>query len=376
MKKVILMPDSFKGTLSSIEICKIMKNVIKKYYSECEVLEIPMADGGEGTVESIYTAVGGEKIVVDTTNPFGEKIEAEYIVVGDTAIIEVASVVGLAMVEDRLNPYKATTYGLGAILLNAKERGVKKIYIGLGGSSTNDAGVGMARALGVKFLDKERKEIAPNSNEFTEIKYIDMREVKSLFKDIEIVALCDIDNPMYGKEGAAYVFSPQKGATPEMVEVLDRNLIHISEVIERELKVDVSGVPGGGAAGALGAGIIAFLNGKLESGVKKILEIIDFEKISQGTDMIFTGEGRIDSQSVRGKVISGVVEKAKEKNIPVVAIVGAIGEGIEEMYKIGLNSVFSINTKAMDFSESRKYSSENLERTMDSIIRFRKSFER
>lgn len=373
MNKCLIMPDSFKGTLSAIQICDIMKKQINIHFPKCNIIAIPMADGGEGTVDSFLYISDAKKIDVVTSGPYGETIKTYYCTIGDTAIIEMASAAGLPMVENNKNPIKTTTYGVGIIIKEAVNAGCKNIIIGLGGSCTNDCGVGMARALGTIFYDENGKEIIPYSNEFYKIASIDNSATKELLKDCKITAMCDIDNPLCGENGASYVFGPQKGADITMVEELDKNLKHISNIILKSLGKDVCNMSGAGAAGGMGAGIVAFLNGNLKSGIDTILDFIGFDKLIENTDMIFTGEGKIDSQSLRGKVVIGIAQRAKKQNIPVTAVVGTIGEGAEGAYDMGVSSIFSINRQAVDFEKSRFKSAENLEKTMNSILRFYKS---
>ena len=372
MNKCLIMPDSFKGTLSAVQICEIMKKQINKHFPDCNVIAIPVADGGEGTVDSFLYASNAKKIEIITSGPYGECIKTYYAKIEDTAIIEMASAAGLPMVENNKNPIKTTTYGVGTIIKEVVKNGCKNIIVGLGGSCTNDGGVGMARALGTIFYDERGQEIVPYSNEFYKIAHIDNSATEKFLKDCKITAMCDIDNPLCGKKGASYIFGPQKGANSEMVFELDKNLKHLSNIILKSLKKDVCNMPGAGAAGGMGAGIVAFLNGNLKSGIDTVLDFIEFEKLSKNADIIFTGEGKIDSQSLRGKVVIGIAQRAKKQNIPVIAVVGTIGEGADGAYDMGVSSIFSINRQAVDFEKSKYCSAENLEKTMDSILRFYK----
>ncbi len=370
MKKFIVIPDSYKSTLSSIEICSIMRKSILNLIPDAIVEDYPIADGGEGTVDCFLHAFNCKKINITTTGPFDEKINTYYAIHDNYAIIEMACCAGLPLAEGKLNPLRATTYGLGKIIVDAINKGVKKIIIGLGGSATNDCGVGMALALGTKFYNSNLKEFIPTPDTLYKIKKIDNTIPNNLLKDIEVVAMCDIKNPLYGPNGAAYIFSPQKGANKEMVKILDDNLISISKTINDSLNIDVSTTPGAGAAGGLGAGVVAFLNGKLSPGIDTILNLINFKEKIKDATMIFTGEGRIDNQSLGGKVVVGIGHQAKELNIPVCAVCGSIGFLSNEIYDHGISSIFSINQKAVDFSISRHKSKENLEATMNNIIRF------
>ena len=372
MNKCVIIPDSFKGTLSSKEICEIIATKVKEFYPECNIIQIPVADGGEGTVDCFLHAMQADKVPARVTGPYNEALDCYYARRDNIAIIEMAQAAGLPLVEKRKNPAITTTYGVGLMIKHAIENGCSDIIIGLGGSCTNDAGVGAACALGVKFYDKDGNAFLPTGNTLSKIVKIDTREAKSFLAHCTITAMCDIDNPMYGPNGAAYIYGPQKGADAEMVAELDYNLRRISELITDNLGIDVSRLPGAGAAGAMGAGIVAFLGGSLKSGIHTILDLIKFEQLIENADLIFTGEGKIDSQSLRGKVVIGVAERAAKKNIPVVAVVGAIGEDAEKAYDRGVGAIFSINRAPVDFEISRFQSKENLAATIDSLLRFRR----
>lgn len=376
MKKCLIMPDSFKGTLSAIEICDTIKEKVLEFYPDCEVSAIPIADGGEGTADCFIYALQAEKVSVTVKNAYGEAITAYYAKIGSQAIIEAAQAVGLPQAEGRGNPAITTTYGVGELILHAVLNGCSQITLGLGGSCTNDAGTGAACALGCIFSDDLGKKFVPTGETLHRVRKIDIKKAEETLKGCKITAMCDIDNTMYGLMGAAVIFSPQKGADAVMVKELDENLISLSETIKRELNRDVSKIPGGGAAGAFGAGVAAFFHGELKSGIDTVLDLIEFEKIAVHADMIFTGEGRMDSQSLGGKAISGIARRAQKMQIPVTAIVGAIGEGAEEGYQIGITAIFSINQQAEDFKTSRYKSRENLSATADSILRLYRTADR
>lgn len=373
MNKCIIIPDSFKGTLSAIQVCDIMKKSIKENFPECDIHTIPIADGGEGTVDCFLYALGASKVEVTSTGPYYEEITTYYARINHTAIIEMASVAGLPMVGDKMNPCKTTTYGLGILIKHAIENECTDIILGLGGSCTNDAGIGMARALGAIFYDENGREFTPDADQITQIKSMDCTAVAGLLKNIKITAMCDIDNPLYGEYGAAYVFAPQKGADEKTVKILDENLKAFAELAAKYYGKDISQIPGTGAAGGLGAGAIVFLNAALKSGIETILDLVYFDELLKDTDMVFTGEGKIDSQSLRGKVVIGVAGRAVKKDVPVTVVVGSIGEGAEEAYNLGVSSIFSINRTPMDFDKSKAFSDINLFKTMDSINRLYKS---
>lgn len=375
MEKVILMPDSFKGTMSSGEVCNIMEKSVLTHFPDTEIIKIPVADGGEGSVDCFLQALGGEKKTANVSGVFGDRIESFYGLIkdGKTAVIEMASCAGLPLAGDNLDPFAATTYGVGELMLAAADDGVDEIIIGLGGSATNDGGCGTAAAVGVKFYNESGEEFIPTGGTLTDIDKIDISNLDKRIGQIQITVMCDIDNPMYGENGAAYIFAPQKGADPEDVKLLDKGLRHLSDIIKRDIQMDVSELPGGGAAGAMGAGMYAFIGAKLKMGIDTVLDTVEFEKNLDGADIVFTGEGKIDGQSVRGKVIAGISKRASVKNVPVVAVVGAIGGDCGVIYQMGLSAVFSINTSAVDFSISKDHSKENLMITMDNIMRYTKA---
>lgn len=378
MKRCILIPDSYKETMSSVEICDIMESKIKQFYPDCDVVKVPIADGGEGTVDCFLRATNSEKINVRTTGPYGETIETYYGRLGNTAVIEMASAAGLMLAKNSrngLNPCITTTYGVGLMMKHAIENGCKKIILGLGGSCTNDAGVGAARALGTSFFDTRGKEFIPTADTLNKIADIDNSATEEWLHDIEVTAMCDIDNPLYGPEGAAYVFAPQKGADKKTVTILDANLHALAGVIEDVLGKRVSQMPGAGAAGGFGAGVVSFFKGKLRSGIDTLLELINFDDMLAGTDLIFTGEGRIDAQSLRGKAVIGIAMHAKLESIPVVALVGSIGDDIQQAYDMGVTSIFSINQKITTLEEAKASSKKNLADMMETILRFQRSIE-
>ena len=355
MKKFVLIPDSFKGTMSSSEICDIMENQIKKYFPDAKIVSIPVADGGEGSVDSFLASTGGNKVIVTVKSPYMEDMSAFYGILNDgTAIIEMAACAGLPLVENNKHPDRTTTYGVGQLIVHAAVCGCKKIIVGLGGSSTNDAGTGAAVAVGVKFYDKSGKNFLPIGATLASIKKIDISGLCSELKDVEIISMCDIDNPFYGPTGAAQVFGPQKGANKEMVELLDDGLKRLSETINDQLHIDVSQIPGSGAAGGMGGGMVAFFGARLQKGIETVLDAVDFDSIAKDADMVFSGEGKIDSQSLRGKVVIGVACHTHKIGVPLIAIVGDIGDNIQSVYERGVSGVFSINRVAVDFEQARE----------------------
>ena len=372
MKKILLVPDSFKGTMTSLEICGIMEERVRAYYPEAEIIKIPVADGGEGCVDSFLAACGGEKVTVAARGPYFEEIESFYGLLdgGKTAVIEMAACAGLPLTGGRLCPDKTTTYGVGLLMRDAARRGCKKIIVGLGGSATNDFGAGAAAAAGVRFFDGEGKEFTPTGGALSKIARIDASGMDAALRDAEIVTMCDIDNPLYGENGAAYVFAPQKGAGREMVSFLDGQLRAAAETVKRELGQDVAAIPGAGAAGGMGGGMTAFFGSRLAMGIDTVLDTARFDSLVDGADLVFTGEGKLDTQSLRGKVVIGVARRAKKHGVPVIAVVGDIGDCIEAAYDEGLNAVFSINRVSLPFSKNRLRCKSDLRLTMDNLMRF------
>lgn len=377
MKKCIVISDSFKGSLSSGEICDIARACFAEVLSDCELTAIPVADGGEGTVDCFHQVCGGELVPVTVQGPFGQDMEAAYLRLdGNRAVIEMASSAGLPLVGDRRDPRITSTYGVGQQIRHAVEQGSTQILLGLGGSCTNDGGCGCAAALGVRFLDRAGQAFVPTGGTLDQIAHIDVSGARQLLQTVKLTAMCDIDNPMHGPTGASYIFGPQKGADPAMVEFLDGQLKALDAVIQRELHRAVADVPGAGAAGAFGAGILAFLDGTLCPGIEAVLDLVDFDGKLKDCDLVITGEGRFDSQSIRGKVVSGVSRRAKRQGVPVAVIAGSVAEDVESVSAdpdSGVTAAFSINRQAMDYSESRPFSRRNYRYTLENLLRLMKS---
>lgn len=371
MKKVLLIPDSFKGTMSSAEICDVMENSIHKYFPNTEVISIPVADGGEGSVDSFLSAIGGEKVFLSVKGPYFEDIQSFYGVLPDnTAVIEMAAAAGLPLVGDKKKVEKATTFGVGQLIEHAVNSGCKKIIVGLGGSATNDGGTGAAAALGVCFKNSQGEKFIPVGETLCDIASIDIGSLNPKLSDVELITMYDIDNPLCGTQGAAYVFAPQKGADVQTVKNLDEGLQHMASIIKRDLGKNVLNIPGAGAAGGMGAGMVAFFNSKLKMGIETVLDTVNFNSLLDGTDLVFSGEGKIDFQSLRGKVVIGVARRTKKTGVPLIAVVGDIGDNIEDIYNQGISAVFSINRVAVPFSEAKLRSKSDLALTMDNIMRF------
>ena len=373
MKKFVLAPDSFKESMTAKEVCVAMEKGIKKVFSDAEIIHVPMADGGEGTVESLVDATNGHKEYIEVQGPLPEqKVKAYYGILGDekTAVIEMAQASGLMLVEPRdRNPLTTTTYGTGELIKAALDRGVSTVIIGIGGSATVDGGIGMAQALGVKFADKYGNNIEPTGRSLTKIDKISMENMDKRIKKVNFIIASDVENTLTGKNGAAAVFGPQKGATPDEVKLLDKGLSHYAEILRRDLDKDVEDIAGSGAAGGLGAGLIAFLDAKLQSGVEVVANTVDLAEKISNADYVFTGEGGMDFQTKYGKTPFGVAQVAKKYQKPVFAEAGYLGERIEELYDIGISAIFGIVDKSESIEESLEKGPQNVERTTENIAR-------
>ena len=370
-RKILVAPDSFKGTLSSAEVCDLVDKGIRSVYPGAHVVKLPVADGGEGTVDAVVQAVGGTKRPLTVKDPYSRDIRAFYAVLPDgrTAVVEMAAASGLPLVGDRRDPSATTSFGTGQLIRAALREGCREIILGLGGSATNDGGVGIAAALGYRFLDRQGREIPPTGGGLASLECIDASQKESLLESCRLRLACDVDNPLCGPQGASLVFGPQKGASPEMASQLDRNLCRLAEIIARDLGKEVLDLPGGGAAGGAGAGLVAFAGATLEPGAKLVLDLVGFNHALQGADLVITGEGRMDAQTLRGKAPLEVIKRAARQGVPVIALVGNIGEGISAVYDIGLTAVFSINRRAVPLQEARRTSREDLIATAQSLTR-------
>ena len=369
MKKIAVVSDSFKGSVTSSEICAIVAGEAKRFFPACEVVGLPVADGGEGTVDSFLECMAGEKISIEAAGPFFERRNAFFGRFGDTAIIEMAAAAGLPLVGDAKNPLLTTTYGVGELMRHALENGAVRLILALGGSATNDGGCGAAAAIGTRFFDVEGKEFIPTGGTLDKIARIDNAVTARLLAGVEVVAMCDIDNPMHGERGAAYVFAPQKGADAEMVRLLDAGLVSLDKTLARELGVSVAEIPGAGAAGAMGAGAVAFFGARLNPGIETVLDTVRFEERIAGADFVITGEGKLDSQSLRGKVVIGVARRAKRAGVPVFAVVGDVADDINEAYTVGVSAIFSTNHLAIPSSEAKTRSAKDYRLTIENLFR-------
>lgn len=353
--KIVIAPDSYKGSIYASDAARAMAEGVRRVLPDAEVVLVPVADGGDGTLETLVETSGGRIITSDVTGPLGETVSAQWGAMGDgvTAVAEMARTSGLALVslEDR-DPLNATTYGLGEVILEALEAGYRRFILGIGGSATNDAGAGMAQALGVRLLDADGAELPPGGAALAGLARIDVSGLDPRAVDAEFDVACDVNNPLTGPEGASAVYGPQKGATPEMIEQLDAALANFAEVVKRDLGADVNDVPGSGAAGGLGGGIMAFLGGRLRPGVDIVLDTVDLASRLDGADLIITGEGCMDFQTVYNKAPIGVARLAGERNIPVIGVSGSLGDGFTDVHEHGISAAVAITQAPMTLDEA------------------------
>ena len=369
MKKCIVISDSFKGTLSSLEICRIARESIPRFFPDCQVITAPVADGGEGLVECFEAAIGAQPVTVSVTGPLGKPVRATYARKDKTAIVEMAAAAGLPMMGRNGDPARTTTYGVGELIRHAIENGCTEILLGLGGSATNDGGCGCAAALGTGFYDIHGNRFIPTGATLEQIETIRVPDGWTLPEDVRITVMCDVDNPLYGPTGAVHVFGRQKGADAAMITQLDQGLRKLDAVMKENLGVSVADVPGTGAGGGMGAGCMAFLHAELKPGIECVLDTIGFDAMLEDAELVITGEGRIDSQRVHGKVISGIAKRTRLRGIPLIALVGGIAEGAEAGYDLGVTAMFGIDRSAQDFHAFASDSAKYYQRTLEDILR-------
>ncbi|EHS54801.1 glycerate kinase family protein [Paenibacillus sp. Aloe-11] len=371
-KTFVLAPDSFKESMTAKEVCIAMEKGLRKVYPAANYVHIPMADGGEGTVQSLVDATGGQLRYLEVTGPLGEPVTAAYGLLGDgtTAAIEMASASGIHLVnKDNKNPLKTTTYGTGELIRECLNQGIRKIIIGIGGSATNDGGTGMAEALGARFLDAKGNTLPRGGGSLGELASIDISSLDARLQQVQLIVACDVTNPLCGEHGASHVFGPQKGATPEMVQQLDANLAHYADVVKRQLGKDVRDLPGAGAAGGLGAGLLIFTQASLQKGIEIVIEYTGLKQKLANADIVFTGEGGIDFQTKFGKTPYGVAQVAKQSGKKVIAVAGYVGEGIDTLYQEGIDAVFGIVPGASELGKLLVEGPQNIERTCENIAR-------
>lgn len=373
LRKVVIAIDSFKGCLPSQEAGEAAACGVRRAWPGCQTLIVPVADGGEGLLEALVSASGGSLVSIHAHCPLMEVREACYGLSrdGQTAFVEMARISGLPLVpEARRNPLLTTTYGTGELIRDALGRGCRRVLIGLGGSATNDAGMGMLQALGFRFLDNEGKETAPGGQALKEVERIDDADVLPAVRETEFLAACDVRNPFYGPDGAAYVFAPQKGATPEQVEELDEGLRRFSEVIRRHTGKDISTLPGAGAAGGMGGGLAAFLHAELKPGIELMLDTAGFPALLRDADLVITGEGRADRQTLMGKVPAGILAEARKQGIPVALLAGQVEDEVA-LLEAGFKTVCCINPPGTPLSLALRpdFARQQLEDTGERVAR-------
>ncbi|MDI3360117.1 glycerate kinase [Lelliottia sp. V89_10] len=353
--KIVIAPDSYKESLSALEVATAIEQGFREIFPDADYVKLPVADGGEGTVEAMVAATQGGIIKVRVTGPLGENAEGFYGLSGDeqSAFIEMAAASGLEMVApSSRNPLKTTSWGTGELIRHALDAGVKHIIIGIGGSATNDGGAGMVQALGAKLLDGDDNPIGLGGGELEKLARIDISELDSRLADCRIEVACDVTNPLTGEEGASAVFGPQKGATPEMIDRLDDALTHYAKIIARDLDIDVLNLEGGGAAGGMGAGLYAFCGAELRQGIEIVTDALHLDKQVADADLVITGEGRIDSQTIHGKVPVGVAKVAKRYNKPVIGIAGSLTADVGVVHQHGIDAVFSVIYRVCTLEEA------------------------
>lgn len=371
MAKYVLIPDSFKGTLSSENICRIASEEILRLEPEAEICAIPVADGGEGTVDAFLAAVGGTRAEVPCTGPCGQEVMGFYGLLPDgTAVVEMAAAAGLPLAGACRDPEKTTTYGVGQLMAHALSCGAKRLVLGLGGSATNDGGCGAAAALGAEFLDEEGRAFVPTGGTLTQIAHIRMKGLRETLAGAEVTVMCDIDNPLCGPAGAAAVFGPQKGADAAMVARMDAGLRHLAETLEKDVGMEVLTLAGGGSAGGFGAGAAAFFGGQLRMGIDVVLDLTDFDRKCRGASLVITGEGHLDSQSLRGKTVVGVARRARALGVPAAALVGGCETALDAVYAEGVSGVFPIHPALCTWPQAAARTEEDLRFTMGNLLRF------
>lgn len=373
IQKIILAFDTFKGSATSLELAQAVKTTLLKELPHCNILSFPIADGGEGTTQALCSTLHVDTIHCRVHDPLMRPIEARYAITADgtTAIIEMAASSGLPLVEpEKRNPLYTTTYGTGELIKDALNRGCRRFIIGLGGSATNDAGIGALNALGIRFLDHQGKELSPIGKSLKAIKSIDERSRHHALKESEFILACDVSNPFSGTQGAAHIFAPQKGASPDHVTTLDEGLKQYAAILKHAKKIDINAIPGAGAAGGMSGGLLPFLHATLKPGIETLLEALNFREAIEDADLILTGEGKLDAQTTMGKALNGILSAAYEKQIPVIALGGQVEES-EALHKAGFTAIFSIQPGVISLEEAmlKENALQNLQRTVLQVVR-------
>ncbi|WP_060989226.1 glycerate kinase [Photobacterium leiognathi] len=368
--KIIIAPDSYKESLTAMEVATAIENGFRQVIPNAEYIKLPMADGGEGTVQSLVDASNGTIIERSVTGPLGEQVNGFFGLMGDgkTAIIEMAAASGLHLVSpDLRNPMLTTSFGTGELILAALDKGVEHIIVGIGGSATNDGGIGMAQALGVRLLDENNKQISYGGGALDRLHHIDISNIDPRLVSVRLEVACDVDNPLCGEKGTSQVFGPQKGATPEMVTQLDNNLAHYAEIIKRDLGKDVKDMAGAGAAGGMGAALLGLFNAQLRPGIEIVMDAVNLADVLQDADLVITGEGRIDSQTIHGKTPIGVARTAKRFNKPVIGIAGSLSYDCNVVHEHGIDAVFSAVPRSVSLAEALAEAAINVELTARNV---------
>ena len=371
--KVVIAPQSFKGSISALDAAKAMEEGVRRVLPDIETVLVPVADGGDGTLETLVEATNGEIRSATVTGPIGKPVKAEWGALGDgeTAMIEMARTSGLALLSlDERDPLRATTYGLGEVIREALDAGFRSFIVGIGGSATNDAGAGMAQALGVQLLDEAGNDLSPGGAALADLHRIDVSGLDDRAIEAQFSVACDVSNPLTGPEGASAVYGPQKGATPEIVAQLDVALKNFARVVERDIGTSINDVPGSGAAGGLGGGMMAFLDGSLRAGVDIVLDQVGLDEKLAGADLVITGEGQTDFQTVYNKAPIGVAWRARERGIPVVAVSGSLGQGFKDVHVEGIDAVASIVCAPMSLEEASTRAGELIAEAVAEAMRF------
>ena len=374
--KILIAPQAFKGSISAVDAAAAMREGVLRVVPDAEVSAVAVADGGDGTLDTLVEGSGGEIHHIEVTGPLGERRMAEWGAMGDgvTAVIEMARTSGLALVPDeKRDPLITTTFGLGEAIIHAIDAGYRRFIIGIGGSATNDAGAGMAQALGVRLLDSAGRDLEFGGAALSRLDHIDMSGLNSTVRSCEFLVACDVNNPLTGPTGASAIYGPQKGATPEMIERLDAALLHFSEVVKRDIGVEINDIPGSGAAGGLGGGMIAFTNGELRAGVDIVLDTVRLDDYLTGCNLVITGEGSMDHSTIYNKAPVGVAERAKRLGIPVVGISGSLGAGFQDVHEHGIDALAAITPGPMTLDEASERAAELISNATEQSLRFMKA---
>ena len=355
LNKIVIAPQGFKGSLTALEIARAIEEGLKRVLPDAHTVLVPVADGGDGTLQSLVDSSGGRTVTAMVTGPLGNPVQAQWGALGDgvTAVIEMARASGLALLKrEERDPLRATTRGTGDLIRAALDSGHRRFIIGIGGSATNDGGAGMAQALGARLLDAQGRDLPPGGAALARLDRINVSGLDRRLKESKFIVACDVNNPLCGPTGASAIFGPQKGATPDMVKQLDAALAHYADVVQRDLGVDVRDRPGAGAAGGLGAGLMAFVSAELRAGVDIVLEAVGLAKKLEGADLVITGEGQIDRSTAFNKAPVGVARLAKQRGVPVIAIAGSLGEGYQQVHGLGIDAIFSLVSGPMSLDDA------------------------